>query len=226
MIFFADAGGMMRLVLIGPPGSGKGTHARLLVERLGLRYIGTGDILREAIRQGTSLGRQIEPVIRDGNLAPDTLVNELVGELFQSDVRPERYVLDGYPRTLAQALWFDQLLSVAGLTAPTAVQLALDDDEVVRRISGRWVCPTCGAVYHQTDRPPRLPGVCDRDGSGLVQRPDDRESVIRARLRVFHANTDGLVAHYRANGRLKVIPSIGEIEGVYSQIESHLKVRS
>lgn len=216
----------MRLVLIGPPGSGKGTQARLLVERLGLRYIGTGDILREAIRQGTPTGRLIEPVIRDGNLAPDTLVNELIGELFHGNDRPERYVLDGYPRTLAQALWFDQLLTLAGLNTPAVVQLALDDDEVVRRISGRWICPACGAVHHLTDRPPHVAGVCDRDGSGLVQRPDDRESVIRARLRVFHANTDGLVAHYRANGRLKVIPSIGEIEGVYSQIESHLKVRS
>lgn len=216
----------MQLVLIGPPGSGKGTQARLLVGRLGLRYVGTGDILRDAIRRGTWIGKQIESSIGDGNLAPDQMVNELINELFASTNRPDRYVLDGYPRTLSQAVWFDRHLSQSGMPLPLVVQLTLDDDEVVRRISGRWVCPQCGGVYHAADRAPRLPGICDSDGKPLIQRSDDRESVVRSRLKVYHAHTESLVAHYRANGLLKVIPSVGEIESIYSEIVSHLKGRS
>jgi adenylate kinase len=216
----------MQLVLIGPPGSGKGTQARLLVRRLGLRYVGTGDILRDAIRRGTPIGKQIESVIGDGNLAPDQMVNELVDDLFAGPNRPEQYVLDGYPRTLSQAVWFDRRLTELGMSLPAVVQLTLDDDEVVRRISGRWVCPECGGVYHAADRAPRLPGICDSDAKSLIQRADDREIVVRSRLKVYHAHTDSLVAHYRANGLLKVIPSVGEIESIYSEIESHLKGRS
>lgn len=215
----------MRLVLVGPPGSGKGTQARLLVERLGLRYIGTGDILREAFRQGTPAGKLLGPVIRDGQMAPDELVNELVGEVFADD-RPDGFVLDGYPRTLAQAVWFDGKLAELGMKLDAVVELTVDDGEVVRRISGRCICPACGAVYHVEDRPPKVTGFCDADGEPLIQRPDDREVVIRSRLQVFHANTDRLVAYYRANGLLKTIPSAGGIEDVHATIVTHLKGRS
>jgi adenylate kinase len=216
----------MRLVLVGPPGSGKGTQARLLSERLGLKTYGTGDILREAIRLGTEAGRQAEPFIKRGQLAPDHLVNELVRDLFTRQPRPDKFVFDGYPRTLAQAVWFDGLLADLKLPLTAVIQFDVSDDEVVRRISGRRVSPTSGAVYHITDRPPRKPGVCDVDNKPLLQRDDDREEVIRERLKVFHDNTDQLVAHYQANALLKVVPANGPIESTYKTMLNHLNVRA
>ena len=208
----------MRLVLVGPPGSGKGTQARSLTERLGLKCYGTGDILREAIRLGTDAGRQAEPFIKRGQLAPDHLVNELVRDVFTCQPRPDRFVFDGYPRTLAQAVWFDGLLTDLKLPLTAAILFEVSDEEVVRRISGRRVSPTSGAVYHITDRPSKSPGVCDVDKKPLLQRDDDREEVIRERLKVFHDTTDGLVSYYRANGLLKVVPAVGSIEVIYSSM--------
>src|SRR5271168_3825055 len=163
----------MRLVLVGPPGSGKGTQAKLLTERLGLRYIGTGDILRIAIKNNTATGNLAEPYIKAGQLVPDDLVNELVADLFRGANRPERFVLDGYPRTVSQARWFDPFIHKEGLDLTAVVQFTVEDDEVVRRIGGRRVCPHCGDVYHLTDHPPKVAGICDRDKTPLVQRPDD-----------------------------------------------------
>jgi adenylate kinase len=216
----------MRLVLVGPPGSGKGTQARLLTERGGLPAYGTGDILRDAVRRGTPQGRQAEPLIKKGLLAPDPLVNDLVRDLFNCKTRPEKFVFDGYPRTLAQAVWFDDLLARLGLPLTAVVQFDVPDEEVVRRISGRRVSPTSGAVYHVTDRPPKVPGVCDIDGKPLVQRDDDREGVIRERLRVFHEGTDALLDYYRKAGRLVVVPAVGSIEGTYQSMMSRLTGRA
>jgi adenylate kinase len=216
----------MRLVLVGPPGSGKGTQARLLTERHGLASYGTGDILRDAIRRGTPQGRQAEPLIKKGQLAPDSLVNDLVRDLFNCKARPEKFVFDGYPRTLAQAIWFEDLLTRLDLALTAVVQFDVPDEEVVRRISGRRVSPTSGGVYHVTDRPPKVRGVCDIDGKPLVQRDDDREQVIRERLRVFHANTDALLDYYRKNGRLVVVPATGSIESTYQNMMSRLNGRA
>src|SRR5262245_37852593 len=216
----------MRLVLVGPPGSGKGTQARLLTERLGLQSFGTGDILREAIRLGTDAGKQAEPFLKRGQLAPDHLVNELVRDLFTRQPRPDRFVFDGYPRTLAQGIWFDGLLADLKLPLTDVILFDVSDDEVVRRISGRRISPSTRAVYHITDRPPRKSGVCDLDGKPLHQRDDDREEVIRERLRVFRLTTDGLVAFYRANGLLRVVPACGTIESIYSTMLGSLSGRS
>ena len=220
------AGRVMRLVLVGPPGSGKGTQARLLTERLGLKCYGTGDILREAIRLGTEAGRQAEPFIKRGQLAPDHLVNELVRDLFTRQPQPDRFVFDGYPRTLAQAVWFDALLADLRLPLTAVIQFDVSDEEVVRRISGRRVSPTSGAVYHITDRPPKKPGVCDVDKMPLLQRDDDREEVIRERLKVFHDNTDELMGFYRAKGLLKVVPAVGSIEATYTNMLRQLTGRA
>src|SRR5947209_6537206 len=174
----------MRLVLVGPPGSGKGTQGKRLVERLGLTYIGTGDILRDAIRRDTPVGRLVKPLLDRGLLAPDAVVNEAVAELFRGTGRPGRFVADGYPRTLAQAVAFDALLAREALGLDAVIDLAIPDDEVVRRIGGRRCCPKpgCGACYHVDASPPRVPGVCDTCGSALVVREDDREDTIRRRL--------------------------------------------
>lgn len=210
----------MRLILLGPPGSGKGTQAQLLGERLHLVHIGTGDILREAIRLGTPAGRTAEPFYVNGKLVPDDLVNELVADRFRRDDRPERFVMDGYPRTLAQAASFEQVLRQQFLNLTSVVLLKVDDEEIVRRLSGRWICPnpTCKSTFHINNKPPKIPGICDHCQSPLVQRDDDKEKTIRNRLAVYHSNTAELIGHYRAQGLLREVEGHGDIETIYSQI--------
>jgi adenylate kinase len=213
-------GQAMRLILLGPPGSGKGTQAKLLADRLGLAHIGTGDTLREAIRVGTEWGRKAAPYVETGKLVPDDLVNELVADRFRRPDRPERFVMDGYPRTLAQAAAFDQVLRQQFLNMQAVVLLRVDDNEVVRRLSGRWICPntTCGATYHLIKKPPLHTGVCDLCGSSLTQRIDDQEATIRERLRIYHNNTAELIPHYRAQHLLREVDGQGDIETIYNQI--------
>ncbi|MEZ6142253.1 MAG: adenylate kinase [Zavarzinella sp.] len=216
----------MRLVLVGPPGSGKGTQAKLLKKRFDLTYIGTGDVLREAIKRKTPHGLQAEPFIKRGHLVPDDLVNELVGDLFADESRPTRFVSDGYPRTLAQARWFDQLLAGINWHVDAVLQFLVTDEEVVRRNCGRLICPRCGTVYHVTDRAPAIAGKCDHDGETLVQRPDDSEAVIRDRLTVFHDNTSKLLEYYQQQGLLRPIESVGTIDEIFERVLSSLPTTS
>jgi adenylate kinase len=210
----------MRLILLGPPGCGKGTQAKLLCQRAGLEHIGTGDILREAIRQQTPGGLRAKPFVDSGKLVPDDLVNDLIAEHFRKDSRPERFVMDGYPRTLAQAAAFDQVLRQQFLDLTDVLLLKVPDDEIVRRLKGRWSCPKsgCKATYHTESNPPRVPGICDNDGTKLVQREDDRVETVRARLVVYHQNTEELVPHYQKQGLLHEINAHGEIEEVYGRV--------
>jgi adenylate kinase len=213
----------MRLILVGPPGSGKGTQAKLLSKRLQLQHIGTGDILREAIRQNTPLGRKAGPYILKGQLVPDDLVNEVIADRFRRDDRPEGFVIDGYPRTVAQAASFDQVLRQQFLDLSAVLLFRVEDEEIVRRMSGRWSCPQCKSTYHVVSNPPHKPGICDVCGSKLIQRSDDQEETVRERLRQYHANTQGLIAHYRAQGLLHEIVGIGDIEQIYTIILGILK---
>lgn len=211
----------MRLVLVGPPGSGKGTQGGLLVQRLGLTRVGTGDILRRAIQEQTPLGRRVEPLLREGRLVPDTVANDLVTELFRGPDRPTCFVMDGYPRTYAQAVAFDALLAQEVLGLDAVIDLTIPDEEVVRRISGRRCCAnvvSCGVCYHLDARPPTAPGVCDRCGSGLIQRHDDCEDTVRRRLEEFHKNTDALVEHYRRRGLLREVAATDPAETIYRNI--------
>jgi adenylate kinase len=209
----------MRLILIGPPGSGKGTQAKLLAERKGLCHFSTGDILREAVRLGTPAGRQAAPFVRKGDLVPDALVNRMVAERFLHHGEcPTRFVMDGYPRTESQAASFDQFLGSLYLRLQAAVLLVVDDEEIVRRLGGRYVCPECSTPYHLISRPPKVPGVCDLDGAALVQRDDDREEIVRERLRVYHRTHDDLIGYYREHGLLREVPGEGGVEDIYQNI--------
>jgi adenylate kinase len=172
------------------------------------------------VRLKTPEGIQAEPYVKTGRLAPDDLVNELVAARFRRPDRPDRFVMDGYPRTLAQAASFDQVLRQQFLDIRAVVVLIVDDEEIVRRISGRWSCPNpnCQATYHTSTKPPRTPGMCDLCGTRLVQREDDREETIRRRLQVYHQNARTLHPHYRKQGLLHEISGVGEIESIYNSI--------
>src|SRR5438128_1629146 len=208
----------MRLILVGAPGSGKGTQAKLLSSRLRLAYIGTGDILRDSVRLETPLGLQAKPYIVSGKLVPDDLVNELVAEHFRREDRPERFVMDGYPRTLAQAASFDQVLRQQFLDLKAVLLFQVDDEEIIRRMTGRWSCPQCKATYHLVSNPPRTAGICDVCGTKLIQRLDDREETVRERLSVYHASTADLIPYYRDQGLLREVPGVGEIEQIYAAV--------
>ena len=208
----------MRLMLVGPPGSGKGTQAKLLCERLGLAYIGTGDILREAVRIKTVAGRRAEPFVVSGRLVPDDLVNEMVADRFRREDRPENFILDGYPRTLTQAASFSQVLRQQFLNLDAVVVLTVDDEEIVRRLSGRWTCPKCKATYHLTSKPPRQSGKCDDCGADLTQREDDKEETIRRRLQVYRQSTAELIPYYQDQKLVHEVAGSGDIETIYQQI--------
>jgi adenylate kinase len=210
----------MRLILLGPPGVGKGTQAKLLCQRLKLQHISTGDLLRHAIALSTPMGRLAKPYVESGQLVPSDLVNDMVNDHFRSEPRPEHFVLDGYPRTVAQAHSFDQVLRQQFLTLDAVVELVVPDEELVRRISGRWTCtnPTCQTSFHTTYKPPRVPGVCDVCGSRLAQREDDREVTVRGRLGVFHTNIADLLKYYDDQGLLRQVHAEGEIEAIYANL--------
>jgi adenylate kinase len=210
----------MRIILLGPPGSGKGTQAKLLCQRNHLEHIGTGDMLRQAMSQNTPLGVRARSYVESGKLVPDGLVNELVAERFARADRPSRFVMDGYPRTLAQAVYFDKVLVTHDLGLEKVLLLDVPDEEIVRRLSGRWSCPKAGclATYHTVSNPPKVSGVCDDCGTRLVQRADDKEETVRARLVVYHKDTVELIPYYKGRGLLHAVRARGEIEQVYADL--------
>ncbi len=214
----------MRLILIGPPGSGKGTQAKLLSQRRGLRHLSTGDILRESILRDTAEGKLAAPYVSTGRLVPDDIVNETVNSRFRAPDRPTCFIMDGYPRTVPQAQSFDAVLHAAGLNLDGVIFLKVPDDEIVSRLGGRWNCPNpkCGATYHTHFKPPKRIGICDTCGTRLMQRDDDRPETIKKRLQIFHGFYDDLVEHYRKGGLLIEVPGMGDIEAIYGKIEKAL----
>jgi adenylate kinase len=216
----------MRSILIGPPGSGKGTQAKLLAERLHLKHISTGDILRDAIRQRTPLGIEAEPLVTRGKLVPDDLVNGLVAEGFARPDRPDRFLLDGYPRTVAQAEALDKVLSKSSLDITAVIRLMVSDEEIVERLKDRWTCPVCKAVYGGAQFAKAAEQHCRTPGCNgiLVQRDDDREDTVRQRLRVYHQTADALVGYYRRQGKARDIDGKGTLEEVYQRVVKALGV--
>ena len=208
----------MNIVLFGPPGAGKGTQSRRLSENLRIPQVSTGDLLRAAREKRTALGLQAEGYMTTGRLVPDELVIAMIRErLGQEDCRPG-FILDGFPRTIAQAEALDQTLSQGGSKIDRVVNIEVEGKELVRRLSGRRQCRKCGENFHVAFHPPKKEGVCDRCGGGLFQRDDDREEVIRRRLEVYGKETAPLVAHYGGQGILKSVHGAGSIEEIYREI--------
>jgi adenylate kinase len=209
----------MRVVLMGPPGVGKGTQAKSLEERTGLPHISAGDILRDAVRVGTPVGRRVRPFVESGKLVPDDLMGDLIGERLGGDGGARGFILDGFPRTVEQVAILDRLLQRYGHEVDRVCILTAPEEEIVRRLSGRRTCPSCGSVYHLESMPPRSPGVCDRCSSALVQRPDDAESVIRERLKVYQRQTLPVADAYRTRSLLREVDGTGEPGAVLERLE-------
>jgi adenylate kinase len=197
----------MNVILFGAPGAGKGTQGALLAERHGLVRLATGDLLRDARRDGTALGREATKYMDAGELVPDGVILGMVREVMAGGAAGG-FLFDGFPRTTAQADGLDRLLGDLGQPLDVVFVLDVDDETLVKRLSGRLSCPSCGAIYNRHADPPAQPGVCDRCGTTLVERPDDREETVRRRLAVYREQTAPVIAHYRAGGRRVV-----EIDG-------------
>lgn len=216
----------MIVVLLGPPGAGKGTQCSLLVERLGLPRIATGDLLRDAIASDSTIGHLVKPFLDRGELAPDATVVELVRERLRQPDAAAGAILDGFPRTITQAVALDQVVASLGRRVSRVVYLRVSVDEVVRRIAARYVCGQCAAPYHLVLSPPQVAGVCDLCASALVQRTDDTPAVVRRRLEVYESQTAPLVDFYRTHGLLVEIDGTRNTESVFQEILAALEIQA
>lgn len=213
----------MRIVFLGAPGAGKGTQAVLLSERLNTPAIATGDILRRHVKQGTPLGLEVGPIMERGELAPDGSTIELMSKrLAEPDAR-NGFILDGYPRTIAQAIALDETLAEINAKLDRVFKFAVRAAQIVERLAGRRVCPVCKTVYHCVTHPPLVEGVCDNEGAELVQREDDKEEAIVRRLEVYGAGTRPVYEFYSQRGLLTEIDAIGTTSEVSARISAALE---
>ncbi|WP_242356082.1 MULTISPECIES: adenylate kinase [unclassified Anaeromyxobacter] len=204
----------MILILLGPPGAGKGTQAKLLSAEFHVPHISTGDMFRDHKARGTELGKQIQAIMDAGGLVTDDVTNALVKDRLSRPDVADGFILDGYPRTIAQAEYLDGLLQSMGRSLTRVVSYDVAEEAVVERISGRRSCPKCGAVYHVSANPPRRMGYCDRDGAGLVQRDDDKPENVKKRMAEYGNKTEPLKRFYRERGLLSNVDGIGTPEGI------------
>jgi len=209
------------VILLGPPGSGKGTQAVRLTEDLGIPHISTGDLFRDNIRRGTELGMRAKGYIDAGKLGPDELVTDMLFDRLAQPDAAKGYLLDGYPRTLSQAETFDKYLN--DLVKPIVINLKVSDEEVIKRIGGRLTCSKCGHVHNRHFSPPQAQGICDRCGGELIQRPDDKAEVVQERLKVYYEQTAPLIDYYSKKGVLHHVNGEGSQEEILSNLRSLTK---
>lgn len=213
----------MNIILLGPPGAGKGTQARRLVEEKGFVQLSTGDMLRAAKTSGTEMGKKVADVMARGELVTDDIVIGLIAEHLDGEAGKNGLIFDGFPRTLKQADALEELLEEKGKTLEAVIEMQVDEDALVDRITGRFTCAKCGEVYHDTTKPTKQPGVCDVCGSTeFVRRADDNADSVRVRLSAYNRQTAPLIGYYYAKGKLRTVDGLGEIDQVEKDIETAL----
>ncbi|HEX2018687.1 MAG TPA: adenylate kinase [Aurantimonas sp.] len=210
----------MILILLGPPGAGKGTQAHRLIERFGIPQLSTGDMLRAAVAAQSEVGLKAKAVMDAGNLVSDEIVNAIVSERIDQPDCAKGFILDGYPRTLVQADAVGEMLAAKGLSLDHVIEMKVDDEVLVRRVAGRFTCAKCGAVYHDEDRKPKVEGVCDVcQSTEFKRRPDDNAETMRTRLRTYYKETSPLVGYYHCRGKLRLVDGMQDVDVVTESIE-------
>lgn len=210
----------MKIILLGAPGAGKGTQAEKIIEKLGIPSISTGNILREHLKNGTELGEKARGYMESGNLVPDDLIIDMLKARLSKDDCENGYILDGYPRTVAQA----EALKDMGAAIDKVVSIETEDEAIIGRMSGRRSCKNCGASYHTLFNKPQNEGICDKCGASLFQRDDDKEETVRARLVVFHEQTEPVKAYYEKEGILSKVDGMGAISEITERIFAALGI--
>jgi adenylate kinase len=208
----------MNLILLGPPGAGKGTQAQMIVERYHLPQISTGDILRKAVKDGTPLGKQAKAFMDGGQLVPDEVVIGIIDERLKGPDCNSGFILDGFPRTIAQAEALQPILTKMGKSIDHVINIEVDTEELVRRLTGRRTCKNCGAMFHVLFHPPNAEGTCDRCGASLYQREDDKEETIRTRLSEYHRQTALLIQYYQMKNCLRSVQGVGGQQEIFERI--------
>lgn len=208
----------MKLVILGPPGAGKGTQAEYIVEKYNIPHISTGDIFRENIKNNTELGKEAKSYMDKGLLVPDDLVIALVEDRLNKDDAKEGFLLDGFPRTVAQAVSLDSILDKNDDKLTKVINISVDSEILIERAVGRRVCKTCGMTYHVKFNPPKEEGICDKDGTKLIQRDDDTEETVKTRISVYFDQTAPLIDYYRAQNLLIDIDGAKDIDKVFNDI--------
>ena len=213
----------MRIIFFGAPGSGKGTQSKFIAKDLSIPHLSTGDILREAVKNQTEVGLKAKSFMDAGNLVPDEVIIGIIKDKTKEEVCKKGYILDGFPRSLPQAESLDAMLTGAGAGIDHVVNLGINPDLLIERLTGRRVCGDCGEEYHIKVKPPKVAGKCDKDGADLIHRSDDHEEKIRTRLDNFQATTAPLIDYYQGKGLLRTVEAVGDISAITERIHSAVK---